>query len=35
MFQIDLTSDLKEEPVFKNNCCFTLLEPVIPGSEPQ
>ena len=31
MFQIDLKSDLKEEPDLKNKCCFTLPEPVMPG----
>ena len=30
MFQIDLNSDLKEEPDLKSKCCFTLFEPVIP-----
>ena len=32
MFQKDLNSDLKEEPDLKSRCCFTLLEPVMPGS---
>ena len=32
MFQIDLKSDLKEEPNLQSRCCFTLLEPVMPGS---
>ena len=33
MFQVDLNSDLKEELKLKMRCCFTLLEPVIPGSQ--
>ena len=32
IFQIDLNSDLKEEPELKNRCWFTLFEPVIAGS---
>ena len=32
MCQIDLESNLKEEPDWKSRCCFTLLEPVMPGS---
>ena len=32
MFQIDLNSDLKQEPDSKSWCCFILFEPVIPGS---
>ena len=32
MFQIDLNSDLKEEPDLKSRCWFTLFEPVIPRS---
>ena len=32
MFQIDLNSDLKEEPVIKRKCSFTLFEKVMPGS---
>ena len=32
LFQIDLNSDLKEEPDLKSRCWFTLFEPVIPGS---
>ena len=32
MFQIDLKSDLKEELDLKSRLCFTLLEPIIPGS---
>ena len=31
MFQIDLNSDLKEEPDLKSRCCFTLFELVMPG----
>ena len=31
MFQLDLKSDLKEEPDLKSRCYFTLLEPVMPG----
>ena len=27
--------DLKEEPDLKSSCCFTLLEPLMPGSESQ
>ena len=34
MFQIDLNSDLKEEPDLKSRCCFTLFEPVMPGYMP-
>ena len=34
MFQIDLNSDLKEEPDLKSRCCFTLFEPVMPGNMP-
>ena len=29
--QIDLNSDLKEEPDLKSWCCFTSFEPLIPG----
>ena len=29
--QIDLNSDLKQ-PDLKSKCCFTLFEPVMPGS---
>ena len=32
MIQIDMNSDLKEEPDLKSRCCFTLLEPVKPAS---
>ena len=32
MFQIHLKSYLKEKPYLKSRCCFTLLEPVMPGS---
>ena len=28
MLQIDLSSDLREEPDIKRHCYFTLLEPV-------
>ena len=31
-FQIDLNSDLKEELEFKSRCCFTIFEPLMPGS---
>ena len=31
MFQIDLNSDLKEEPDLKSRCWFTLFELVMPG----
>ena len=31
MFQVDLKSDLKEEPDLKSRCCFTLSESVMPG----
>ena len=31
-FQIDLDSDLKEEPALKSKYWFTLLRPVIQGS---
>ena len=31
MFQINLNSDLKEEPDLKSRCCFTLFELVMPG----
>ena len=31
MFQIDLDSDLKEEPDLKSRCSFTLFEPVLLG----
>ena len=32
MFQINLNSDLKEEPDLKSRCWFTLFEAVMPGS---
>ena len=32
MFQIDLDSDLKEEPDLKGRCWFTLFRPVMKGS---
>ena len=32
MFQIDLNSDLKEEPDLNGKCWFTLFELVMPGS---
>ena len=32
MFQIDLNSDLKEEPNLKSKCWFKLFEPVMQGS---
>ena len=32
MFQIDMKSDLKEEPVIKRKCSFTLFEKLMPGS---
>ena len=32
MFQIDLNSDLKEEPDLKRRCCFMSFESVMPGS---
>ena len=32
MLQIDPNIDLKEEPDLKSRYCFTLLEPVMPGS---
>ena len=31
MFDIDLDTDLKERSDLKSKCCFTLLEPVMPG----
>ena len=31
MFQIDLDSDLKEEPDLKSRCWFTLFQPVMQG----
>ena len=31
IFQIDLKSDLKEEPDLKSRCYFTLFELVMPG----
>ena len=31
MFQIDLNSDLKEEPDLKSRCYSTLLESVMSG----
>ena len=31
IFQIDLNSDLKEEPYLKSRCWFTLFEPIMPG----
>ena len=34
MFQIDLNSDLKEEPDLKSRWSFTLFEPVMPGYMP-
>ena len=34
MFQIDLNSDLKEEPDLRSVCCFTLFGPVMPGHMP-
>ena len=32
MFQINLNSYLKEEPVLDSNYCFTFSEHVMPGS---
>ena len=32
MFQIDLNSDLKEEPDLRRRRCFILFESVMPGS---
>ena len=29
-FQIDLNSDIKEEPGLKSRCGFTVFEPVMP-----
>ena len=34
MFEIDLNSNLKEEPDLKDRCCFTLFEMVMPGYIP-